>query len=217
MLVLPLGVMVCISYLQITGIYKLKYHSFLVCMAVVDPPRAIVQSLAIPDHWDSRVFIFESDTETWDKREGGGVQLVCLKAYLADCFEYYGTSFLFVWRKLQINHKQITNMWMDYPDLAEWMLKQKGKSYKTSKRELAGSALGMNLRQDVRRVFCSELIALAYFELDLLKKKENGGKKANNYLPRDFSSNQRIDGKDIYLLNDAHLIREKRLKMRGFV
>ena len=181
-------------------------------MAVVDPPREVVEALAIPDHWNSSVFIFESDTETWDERPGGGVQLVCLKAYLEDVYKEYGPEFLFIWRSLVLPHA-LSDFWSHYSNFSSWLIEQRGKGYKRSKKELAGSALGVNLRQDQRNVFCSEIVAMAYFELNLLKKPSQGGKKANNYVPRDFSSSQRMDGKDMVLLGDCYLEKERRIKL----
>lgn len=185
-------------------------------MAVVDPPREIVEALAIPDHWDASVFIFEADTETWDEREGGGVQLVALKEYLIDIYEYYGPSFLFIWRSIVINDGNAADkFWENHPQFSNWLLTQRGKGYKTKKRELARSVIGTNRNQDIENLFCSELVALAYQELNLLKKHEDGGKRANNYVPRDFSSTQTANGRDIELLGDAYFEKERRIKLRN--
>lgn len=92
----------------------------------------------------------------------------------------------------------------DYERL--WALRQKlsKRPYETDKIELLKAAydgpLGKN-DEDLRSLFCSELVAEAYQALGLLATR----KPSNEYVPADFSSSRKLKltkgtlGKEIYL------------------
>jgi len=62
-------------------------------MVVVDPPPEVRLAFKIDATYEQdlkeRVFIFESDTETQDKRAGGGTQLFPLRRWMECCVRDY--------------------------------------------------------------------------------------------------------------------------------
>jgi len=182
---------------------------------VVDPSPAIREAYKIDRFWEEdqkeRVFIFESDTETQDKRTGGGTQLFPFRRWMKCCIEEYSPQYLVVWRKLKRPSHQLTIHDHElFSDWEKYMLSMCKRSYEHSRAQLVKSALHRNKDEDLSTIFCSELVAASFKHMGLLPPDTN----SNNFVPRDFTSNERIDGKDIKLLRDFSLENEVRLRLR---
>jgi Ca2+-binding EF-hand superfamily protein len=177
-----------------------------VMMIVRDPSEEVRKAYGIAPDEKEKVFVFESDSEI-DLHEGGGVQMLPLTKWIESTAHYYkgNTNTLLCWRKLihfDVKSKQ--------KDLDEFLLTMNGKLYETSKRQLAISVFGWNRKEDFETVFCSELVAAAYiYPLGLLTDE----RRANNYVPRDFTSEQTRQGHDILLEGKAQLEREVRIRL----
>ena len=82
----------------------------------------------------------------------------------------------------------------------------KGRKYETSEIELIKAAydgpFGRNT-EDLRSLFCSELVAEAYQRMGLLSEE----KPANEYTPADFTDRKELTLLDNYSLSDETVIR----------
>ena len=89
------------------------------------------------------------------------------------------------------------------------MIEMSTRSYEMERSELLGGLSGLGRvthSENLKSVFCSELIAAAYKRMGLLKAKVN----PSVFVPRTFTSDQRLDGTDLKLIN-AKLEREVRI------
>jgi len=173
---------------------------------VVSPPPDIRKAYKIPDDSPHKVFVYEADTETHDKRDGGGTQLVPFNVWLSGSFKEYGDNFLVVVRHLQ--HPNLKTL--DWEKLYKWMQTMTGVGYEVHRSDLVFSALHRNRSEDLTTVFCSELVAASYKAMGIFPSNIN----ASNFVPRDFTSDQRLDGRDIQLEGGFTLARELRIKMK---
>jgi len=184
-------------------------------IVVVDPSPAIREAYKIPDYYETdlkeRVFIYESDTETQDHRAGGGTQLFPLRRWMECCIRDYTDQYLVVWRKLipPETHKGKPDI-ETFPKFEKFMLDMCKRSYEHSRVQLMFSAIHTNKKEDLSTVFCSELVAASYKHMGCFPEDSN----SNNYVPRDFTSDERLDGKDIKLQNGFTLSKEVRFRFR---
>ena len=152
---------------------------------VVREPSERVRAAFQLDHFgeEEKIFVYESDTETWDKREGGGVQMTGISKYLSQLADEYNTdrkSFLFVVRHLLLPEDQLNDdqhSLIDsqgrgeeygdrdqnvFPRLEEFLLESVGKRYESDKKSLVRVAIRKNNGKSLDELFCSELIAETY-------------------------------------------------------
>jgi hypothetical protein len=184
-------------------------------MIVVDPSPEVREIYKIDrfheEDLKEKIFIFESDTDTQDKRVGGGTQMFPFRRWMEGCVKEYTENYLVVWRSLKrpthVHGKKDHEVFMDWD---KFLISMAKRSYEHSRSQLAFSALHTNKAEDLSTVFCSELVAAAYKHMGLFPADTN----SNNFVPRDFTSDERIDGKDLKLLNDYLLDREVRLRLR---
>jgi len=181
---------------------------------VRDPPpeiRKIFQLDTNEEDLKEHVFIFESDTETQDKRQGGGTQLFPFKRWMKSCIPEYGDSYLVVWRRLvRPDDYHVKTDLETFPKLYEWLTSMYGRSYESSRKELVRSALHRNKDEDLTTIFCSELVAATMKSMGLLPETTN----SNNFVPRDFTSDQRLDGADLAVLRGFRFEREVRIRLK---
>jgi len=184
-------------------------------IVVVDPPQEIREAYKIEATYEKdlqeRVFIFESDTETQDKRTGGGTQLFPLRRWMECCVKDYTDNYLVVWRKLKRpDHLHGKADLEVFPAFHKFMLEMCKRSYEHSRCQLMFSAIHTNKKEDLSTIFCSELVAASFKNMGLFEPETN----SNNFVPRDFTSEERLDGKDIKLLNGWRLEKETRFRFR---
>ena len=148
-----------------------------------------------------------------------------MRHWLSKYYEEAGDECLLVWRKLvrqsaplppPLHGEQLQRLEL-------WMLEAAGRRYKTSKAQLVGSVMRANLRENLSELFCSELVAVLLRELGVLapttcsrrlKDRRKGAQKtASNYLPCDFSSEERHEGDQLALLEDFQYLRERRVRL----
>jgi len=165
---------------------------------------------------DDNIYIFESDMATFDKRQGGGVQLVPLNWWLFDNEKYYGSRMYTVVRMLVSPNNQSKN----FPELEEWLFSMAQTLYETKKADLMKSVMKANRTEDLSTVFCSELVAATFKKIGLLPDKT----VSSNMLPRDFASGTyksklhvRHRGNDMKLENGAHLEKELRIFLNPLI
>eukprot|EP01101_Sappina_pedata_P010584 TRINITY_DN66_c0_g1_i1.p1 TRINITY_DN66_c0_g1~~TRINITY_DN66_c0_g1_i1.p1 ORF type:complete len:288 (-),score=102.72 TRINITY_DN66_c0_g1_i1:59-922(-) len=164
-------------------------------MIVKDPSPQVRQAFKIDSEpfLQEKVFIFESDTVTHDGRQGGGTQMVPFRKWLESSIEEYGESYLVVYRHLQCPQEFQDKLYSEvFPELDPWLISMANLGYESSRSQLVRSAIHVNKSEDLTSVFCSELVAAALKHLGILRKDRN----ANNYVPRDFTSDQRLSGRD---------------------
>jgi len=159
-----------------------------------------------------KVFIFESDTETQDKRQGGGTQLFPFRRWMKNCIAEYGDSYLVVWRSLKRPETMKLALDLDlFPSIDEWLISMYGIGYERSRAQLVKSALHRNKDEDLTTIFCSELVAATLKNIGILHPEAS----SNNFVPRDFTSDQRLDGKDIVLYREGFQFdKEVRIRFR---
>jgi len=185
-----------------------------IAMIVVDPSPAVREAYKMDEYYHEdlkeRVFIFESKVKTKDNRPGGGTQMYPFKRWLKCCIDEFTDSFLAVWRSLkhpEPNDKHYHEVFFDFE---KFMLDMCKKSYEHSRVQLCFSGFNSNGKEDLSTIFCSELIAAALKSMQLLPESTN----SSNFSPRDFTSNQRIDGADVKLMNGYCYEKEVRIRMR---
>jgi len=184
-------------------------------LVVVDPPAEVREAYKIDATHEKdlleRVFIFESDTETQDKRAGGGTQLFPLRRWMECCCHDYTDNYLVVWRKLKrpdhFHGKPDLEL---FPAFFKFMLEMSKRSYEHSRVQLMFSAIHTNKKEDLSTIFCSELVAASFKNMGLFAPDTN----SNNFVPRDFTSDERLDGKDIKINNGYTLDKEVRFRFR---
>jgi len=184
-------------------------------MVVVDPPPEVRLAFKIDATYEQdlkeRVFIFESDTETQDKRAGGGTQLFPLRRWMECCVRDYTENYLVVWRKLKRPEAFFGKPdLVCFPNFYNFMIEMCKRSYEHSRVQLMFSAIHTNKKEDLSTIFCSELVAASFKNMGLFHPDTN----SNNFVPRDFTSDERLDGKDIKLHNGYTLEREVRFRFR---
>jgi len=184
-------------------------------MIVRDPSPLVRKTYKIDQSEEDlkeKVFIFESDTETQDKRQGGGTQLFPFRRWMKCCVAEYGDTYLVVWRKL--NRPEQLALARDlevFPTIDDWLIKMYGIGYEHSRAQLVKSAIHKNKDEDLTTIFCSELVAATLKHFGLLHPESN----SNNFVPRDFTSDQRLDGKDLVLHREGfQYSKEMRIKFR---
>jgi len=124
------------------------------------------------------IYIFDTDSETFDQRKGGGTQLIPFRYYLSKSWDEYKGNMEIKVRKLVIPQ----NIKLPLENLEEYAFQEKGKSFEFRKANLVKSFLGVHTDEDLSRLFCSELTISCYRQLGLLPQDMN----ASNYLPKDF-------------------------------
>ena len=184
-------------------------------VVVKDPPEAILELYGLHDNRDANgLYVFESDSETEDGREGGGVQLLPLRNWVIEMKRYYAVErsdrFFLVWRRLQWNdHDPSPRSASEFEGLLTVLEQAQGKSYEQNRLQLAGCTVHMNQTEDLSSVFCSELVAWAYEGLGLFPKEDN----ASNAVPIQFSWMYRGDNISRRIAHAGHLDKDRRLKI----
>ncbi|KAL6073679.1 hypothetical protein QOT17_004677 [Balamuthia mandrillaris] len=128
------------------------------------------------------MYLFESDTETLDSREGGGVQLVPLRFWMHDTADYYGFNPVMVIRRLYLPNRSGDND-VDFPGLEPFLRSAARTLYKWDKKAMLGSVFAGNKVEKLETMFCSEAVAAALRSMGLM-----GHRVSSNYLPKDFAS-----------------------------
>eukprot|EP00996_Jenningsia_fusiforme_P001495 NODE_2375_length_1215_cov_134.885077_g2167_i0.p1 GENE.NODE_2375_length_1215_cov_134.885077_g2167_i0~~NODE_2375_length_1215_cov_134.885077_g2167_i0.p1 ORF type:complete len:300 (-),score=44.85 NODE_2375_length_1215_cov_134.885077_g2167_i0:168-1067(-) len=145
------------------------------------------------------LYVFESDTETVDGREGGGVQLLPLRHWVLDAKSYYSRFFFLCHRSLRTGDGDGGDgggagagsgaggsglRTVDaYPGLIQCLRSAHGRLYEHRKPELVKSVVQGNSDQDLTTIFCSELVAWVLREMGILPRSTN----PSNWVPRMFS------------------------------
>eukprot|EP01012_Entosiphon_sulcatum_P008439 TRINITY_DN14577_c0_g1_i1.p1 TRINITY_DN14577_c0_g1~~TRINITY_DN14577_c0_g1_i1.p1 ORF type:complete len:293 (+),score=44.73 TRINITY_DN14577_c0_g1_i1:41-919(+) len=159
-------------------------------MVVREPPLEILQLYDIaakPDPYG--LYVFESDTETEDQRQGGGVQLLSLTAWIDDLKDYYKDFFFLSWRRLTLRPPHPAagdpiRRAVSFPKFLQVLRDAHGRSYETKKPQLVAAVIRRNTTEDLSSIFCSELVAWGFEGLDLLPEENN----ASNWIPAMFSA-----------------------------
>jgi len=165
-------------------------------MLVRNPSPELVQMYSIQLYQDMKkgadldidfekdgVYVFESDSDTFDKREKGGVQLVPLRLWMHENSKLYGDEMIMAVRHLNLPSRTGDDH-QDFPKLEEFMRSVCGKSYEVHKKELYGSVHKLNKKDDLSSIFCSELVAASWKQMELVEEDAI----CSNFLPKDFSS-----------------------------
>lgn len=176
-----------------------------VMMVVREPSEDVRKAYGISKDEKEKVFVFESDSEI-EQHEGGGVQLIPLRKWIELTQTYYhdNKDTLLCWRKLvDFDLKPVEK------EFDEFLISMAGKFYKKNKTQLAKALFEWNKKEDLESIFCSELVAAAYKVMKLIPQN----KKSNNYVPRDFTSSLRKEGKDLILEEGASLLNEVRIRL----
>lgn len=180
-------------------------------MLIKDPPASLletcgykVSSGALPH----RIFVLESTIPTLDRRAKGGIHLIPLKWKLIEYTQSYGPNVLICWRKFI----QETNLIRGIPSsrsemLWSWIYQICEKSFTTHIPTCVKALYGANLENNFSNFFCSQLVASTFQFLELLP---SGASEllANNYVPKDFSSEGRAS-----FLGNFILLPEIRLRL----
>ena len=159
----------------------------------------------------STVFVAESETDTVDNKEGGGIQLVEFKRWFMDYLNRDPTD-LCCLRRLKIpsieNRSKDEVISETFPNLVDYLKVAHTKKYETSKSELVKCVIKRNKKSDDSNVFCSEFVAECYVKMNLLPSTTI----TCNYGPRDFSTESNLV--NTVLLKGASLTHEKRVRVR---
>jgi len=149
---------------------------------VKDPTPALKSTFNCTDP-NERLWVWESDTVTFDERKGGGVQLVPLRKWLEIGIEdtkVDGNCFI---RRLKNYHTDRSD-WSKLYELECFMLSMKGLKYEVNKAQLLSSVTKANRTEDLSSVFCSELVAASLKVMNVLTQEVN----SSNCTPADFTS-----------------------------
>jgi len=120
-------------------------------------------------------------------------------------------NYLVVWRRLKRPDTFKGKSDLEcFPAFHKFMIEMCKRSYEHSRVQLMFSAIHTNKKEDLSTIFCSELVAASYKNMGLFVPETN----SNNFVPRDFTSDERLDGKDIKLNNGYCLEREIRFRFR---
>ncbi|EFC36033.1 predicted protein [Naegleria gruberi] len=179
-----------------------------------NPPKELLELYKVQVDASSRfstVFVAESETDTVDNKEGGGIQLVELRRWFMDYLERDPTD-LCCLRRLNIpsmdNRPKDENIVDQFPTLVDYLKISIDKKYETSKSELLKCVIKRNTQSNDANVFCSEFVAECYLRMGLLPQNTI----TCNYGPRDFSQESNLV--NTVLLKGANLTKEKRIRVR---
>ncbi|EFC41277.1 predicted protein [Naegleria gruberi] len=179
-----------------------------------NPPKELLELYKVQVDASSRfstVFVAESETDTVDNKEGGGIQLVELRKWFMDYLERDPTD-LCCLRRLNIpsmdNRPKDENIVDQFPTLVDYLKISIDKKYETSKSELLKCVIKRNTQSNDANVFCSEFVAECYLRMGLLPQYTI----TCNYGPRDFSQESNLV--NTVLLKGANLTKEKRIRVR---
>ncbi|EFC41131.1 predicted protein [Naegleria gruberi] len=179
-----------------------------------NPPKEVLDAYNVKvDHSShySTVFVAESETDTVDNKEGGGIQLVELRRWFLDYLTRDPTD-LCCLRRLNIpsmgERPKEENITEHFPSLVEYLKRCTTKKYETSKSELLKCVIKRNTQSNDSNVFCSEFVAECYTKMGLLPQNTI----TCNYGPRDFSQESNLV--NTVLLKGANLTPEKRVRVK---
>ncbi len=158
---------------------------------------------------NEQTFVLESDLDTLDERQSGGIQLVPIKKLMRAYEEFYGEDFLYVMRQLNMPYRHEKDC-ISFPELDDWLIAIHGAKYNDEKSEIVKSIFRMNQATNLKTFFCSEIVAATYQKMGLIESSL----LANNYLPRDFSEESDYFRFTIQLMRDSTLGKEKRIVLR---
>merc|ERR1711879_658502 len=144
--------------------------------------------------------------KTWDGRQSG-VQMLPLKVYLEKILKE-DPSRLFVWRSLINPNYPPEEFWELNPQFANWLLALADQEIETCRQI---NSLATILTSKGTADVSAELVAVALKNMNVLRRTKHGGKHSRSYVPRDFSSDQRANGKDIKLLGGCRFCTEVKL------
>eukprot|EP00761_Pharyngomonas_kirbyi_P009858 gb/GECH01009876.1/.p1 GENE.gb/GECH01009876.1/~~gb/GECH01009876.1/.p1 ORF type:complete len:476 (+),score=101.76 gb/GECH01009876.1/:1-1428(+) len=176
-------------------------------MIVVDPPQSIRDKYILPEN--ESVFIFESDSETYDERKGAGVQLIPFRFWLMDYTNDDPNQFTVIRQLLLPDRLKKQSPWETFPNLEAKMLNLHGTSYEKRALDMVRSIRRRNVNNDYSTVFCSELVASCYCSMGLFAQNI----VASNFTPKVFSSQEKKAPVTSFLLQGATLGEEFRVRV----
>lgn len=158
-----------------------------VAVVVKDVPPAVWTQYGklrsnTPVPTDAPVYIFDSDYEPDGSVDGPVIRPLetMLKAYIKE----YGECVDVAFRKLTAPDRRVDQLWQFANEVA-------GMKYTAQTAmdpnffKLWAGTVGINNKEDTKRIFCSQLVARAFRKMGLLPKE---GKKSGNFMPQDFAS-----------------------------
>ena len=132
----------------------------------------------------SCVYVVESETDTLDNREGGGVQIVEFRQWVNHVLSE-GKNELFVVRHLKFHESsKDEKMEHQFPNLANHLIQVRFRQFEVHPLELLKVIFKKNKKKDETSLFCSEFVASCLVQMGLIPPNT----LTNNYGPKDFSS-----------------------------
>ena len=183
-------------------------------VVVRDPPHNLLQLYKVPPDEDG-LYILESSPHTDDGRTGGGVQLSPLGQWLQKKKKFYaierGDTFFVSWRRLHFENyeKSEKRPTKHFPSFVRFLFDAHERSYERDSIELFQCARKANKKEDLSSIFCSELVAWAFKELNLLPQREN----ASNWVPSQFSFLHKSDWINEKISRGGHLDKDRRIRV----
>jgi len=165
-------------------IMRVTWSPFSHAAVIIKDPNPILRNAFNCADKNERLWVWESDTVTFDERKGGGVQLVPLKKWLEigiDDTKVDGNCFI---RRIKNSHLPDRSDWSKLQEVENFMLSMKGMKYEVSKTQLLSSVTKFNKAEDLSSVFCSELVAATLKVMNILSPEVN----SSNCTPVDFTS-----------------------------
>lgn len=147
-------------------------------------------------------YCFESTGDAIEILERGQLPSVRISSWLDVVKNYNGGIYTRMFNfKAQPDYKKVTKFVEDYD----------GRPYEIQGIELIQSYYRDNKKAELSTVFCSELAAQLFFDVDLLKTESlsDSQKISNNYIPKDFSTERK---NPLPFIEGVALTKEKAIK-----
>uniref|UniRef100_A0A7S4GHL5 Uncharacterized protein n=1 Tax=Eutreptiella gymnastica TaxID=73025 RepID=A0A7S4GHL5_9EUGL len=190
-----------------------------VSLVIRDPPNDILKLYGLENETDpDGLYVFESDSETEDGREGGGVQMRPLRKWVVEMKRYYAVErqarFFLAWRRMvwkappgcpSLQRRKTC----EFPDFIKVLHEAHGKSYEKKPVQMVASTVHLNQKEDLSSVFCSELVAWSYKALGIFTPAEN----ASNWVPLQFSWTYKSDIVNEHTKLAGKLDKDRRLRI----
>jgi hypothetical protein len=177
-----------------------------VSMLIKNPSERLRRAYNIPED-AGQVFVFEVESETIDRREGGGVQLTELRYWMEDYYKNDPRDFCAI-RRLHLPNDESDKKVRDISKIEDWMIGLKDSKYEQHKFDLVKCIFKKNKKSDTSSLFCSEIIAAIMVQMGMLPHTTI----TSNYSPKDFASSE--TSLATVLLQGARYATEKRLRLR---
>ncbi|KAF0975192.1 hypothetical protein FDP41_005945 [Naegleria fowleri] len=186
-------------------------------LVVKNPPRDLLKLYNVPEDSStstmsqpsySSIYVVESETDTVDNKEGGGIQFVELRQWLLDYLKRDPTD-LCVLRRLTVPGSNNDGSLQDsFSNLTPYLYEAHTKKYETPKSELLKCVIKRNTARNDSNVFCSEFVAECFVRMGLLPNNT----VTCNYGPKDFSTETNLV--NTVLLKGAQFSPERRIRVR---